>query len=100
MPPAPSLPLRAIHYGPDDKGINGTYLGKDVVAEAGRGLTRAMSKVRGGGGRQAGKQANRPVKVVWRRSPPLLGAVPLIPAPSSPHMTFFRSGPPSSPPAS
>ncbi|KAJ9510122.1 hypothetical protein QJQ45_015610 [Haematococcus lacustris] len=32
----------AIHYGPDDKGINGVYLGKNVVTEASRALTKVM----------------------------------------------------------
>jgi len=34
-----------IHHGPDDKGIVGTYLSKDVVKEASRGLTLALTKV-------------------------------------------------------
>ena len=51
----PPLPLSAIHYGPDDEGINGIYLGLDVVTEASRGLTQAMNKVgRGGRSRWAG----------------------------------------------
>ncbi|KAJ9526545.1 hypothetical protein QJQ45_017686 [Haematococcus lacustris] len=32
----------AIHYSPDDQGINGVYLGKNVVTEASRALTKAM----------------------------------------------------------
>lgn len=47
--PRPPLPARsAIHYGPDNEGINGIYLGLDVVTEANRGLTQAMNKVGGG----------------------------------------------------
>ncbi|GAX83842.1 hypothetical protein CEUSTIGMA_g11266.t1 [Chlamydomonas eustigma] len=34
--------FRAIHYGPDGEGFNGIYLGKNVVTEASRGLTKAM----------------------------------------------------------
>ncbi len=35
-----------IRYGPDERGLNGTYLGLDVVKEASKGLTIAMTKVR------------------------------------------------------
>eukprot|EP00798_Chlamydomonas_sp_ICE-L_P015298 gene15298-21383_t len=33
---------RAIYYGPDAEGINGIYLGKNVVTEASRALTKAL----------------------------------------------------------
>lgn len=36
---------RCIWSGPDDQGIMGTYLGKNVVAEASKSLTQAMVKV-------------------------------------------------------
>lgn len=32
----------AIRYGPDDEGHNGIYLGKNVVTEASKGLTKAL----------------------------------------------------------
>ncbi|KAG2490806.1 hypothetical protein HYH03_010728 [Edaphochlamys debaryana] len=35
----------AIHYSPDAQGINGIYLGKNVVTEASRGLAMALTKV-------------------------------------------------------
>ncbi|MEW5303445.1 MAG: hypothetical protein WDW36_006135 [Sanguina aurantia] len=36
---------KCIWYGPDDKGVVGTYLGTDVVKEASRALTQAMTKI-------------------------------------------------------
>lgn len=36
---------RAIFYSPDDEGYPGVYLGKEVVDEAGKALTRTMVKV-------------------------------------------------------
>ncbi|GLC33182.1 Chitin synthase, class 2 [Pleodorina starrii] len=36
---------KCIWYGPDDEGLNGIFLGKDVVKEASRGLTIAMLKI-------------------------------------------------------
>ena len=41
-PPCLPSPTRAIYYGPDTEGINGIYLGKNVVTEASKGLTKAM----------------------------------------------------------
>ncbi|KAG2493794.1 hypothetical protein HYH03_008014 [Edaphochlamys debaryana] len=35
----------AIHYSPDDQGLNGIFLGRNVVSEASRGLTLALTKV-------------------------------------------------------
>ncbi|KAG1670362.1 hypothetical protein FOA52_000122 [Chlamydomonas sp. UWO 241] len=35
----------AIHYTPDEDGINGVFLGKDVVTEASRALTRAIRTI-------------------------------------------------------
>ncbi|KAG2486931.1 hypothetical protein HYH03_014430 [Edaphochlamys debaryana] len=36
---------KCIWYGPDDEGLNGIYLGLDVVKEASQGLTIAMTKI-------------------------------------------------------
>lgn len=36
---------RCIWYGPDAEGLNGIYLGLDVVKEASKGLTYAMMRV-------------------------------------------------------
>jgi 3-ketoacyl-CoA synthase len=36
---------RCIWYGPDDEGLNGVYLGKDVVAEASGGLKHALTEI-------------------------------------------------------
>ena len=36
---------RCIRYSPDDEGINGIYLGKDVVSEASKGLEKAITKI-------------------------------------------------------
>lgn len=36
---------RCISYSPDSEGINGVYLGKDVVAEAGKGLEKAITQI-------------------------------------------------------
>lgn len=44
----PRCGCRCIWYGPDDLGNNGVYLGMNVVTEASRGLTLAMTKVRRG----------------------------------------------------
>lgn len=38
-------PNSAIHYSPDDEGINGVYLGKNVVTEASKALTKAIVSV-------------------------------------------------------
>ncbi|KAG1672776.1 hypothetical protein FOA52_002764 [Chlamydomonas sp. UWO 241] len=35
----------AIHYSPDEEGINGVYLGKDVVTEASRALGRVIRNI-------------------------------------------------------
>lgn len=45
MFPHPFHPHRAIWYGPDAEGVNGIYLGLNVVTEATRALTMAMTKV-------------------------------------------------------
>ncbi|KAF5841900.1 FAE1/Type III polyketide synthase-like protein-domain-containing protein [Dunaliella salina] len=37
--------MEAIQYGPDQDGINGIYLGKNVVSEASRALTKALYKI-------------------------------------------------------
>lgn len=34
-----------INYSPDEEGINGIYLGKDVVSEAGKGLEKVITKI-------------------------------------------------------
>ncbi|KXZ56245.1 hypothetical protein GPECTOR_1g213 [Gonium pectorale] len=36
---------KCIWYGPDSEGLNGIYLGLDVVKEASKGLTLAMTKI-------------------------------------------------------
>lgn len=36
---------RAIEYSPDPEGHNGIFLGKNVVTEASKALTKAMWKV-------------------------------------------------------
>lgn len=49
-PPPPHTHTRCIWYGPDDQGLNGTYLGLNVVKEASRALTVAITKVGQGWG--------------------------------------------------
>ena len=34
-----------IRYSPDSEGINGIYLGKDVVTEASKGLEKVITKI-------------------------------------------------------
>ena len=36
---------RCIRYSPDDEGVNGIYLGKDVVAEASKGLEKVIRQI-------------------------------------------------------
>ena len=40
-----NLQHRAIRYGPDEEGINGIYLGKNVVTEASKGLKKALTAI-------------------------------------------------------
>jgi hypothetical protein len=40
-------PDRCISWGPDEDGINGVFLGKDVPVEAGKMLQAVIAKVRG-----------------------------------------------------
>jgi len=37
--------LRCIQYSPDSEGINGIYLGKDVVTEASKGLEKVITQI-------------------------------------------------------
>lgn len=36
---------RCISFSPDPKGVNGIYLGKDVVTEASKGLEKVITKI-------------------------------------------------------
>jgi 3-ketoacyl-CoA synthase len=44
-PPLPPPPTSCISWGPDEDGINGVYLGKDVPQEAGKMLQAVIAKV-------------------------------------------------------
>lgn len=44
VPPCSNI-CRAIEYSPDPEGHNGIFLGKNVVTEASKALTKAMWKV-------------------------------------------------------
>ena len=44
-PPSIYPVCRAIRYGPDEEGINGIFLGKNVVTEASKGLKHVLTKI-------------------------------------------------------